>query len=471
MFARSSPRQRRHPGVGSVAAFALMTAATFAAGPDPQRGDSRPNIVFILADDLGSSDLGCYGSPFIATPNLDRMAAEGTRFTNAYSGSPVCAPARGVLMTGRHTGHARIRANSPRVGGQLEPFAGGREGGMRLSLEPSDFTVAELVRGAGYATGIAGKWGLGEAGSAGTPNRQGFDEWLGYLNQNHASYHYPEYLDHNEGRREIPENAGGRTVVYGDDLCADFGLEFVRRHAGRPFFLYLPFTLPHALMQVPDLGAYAARDWPADAKTYAAMVTRLDSYVGRLLAELDRLGLARNTIVFFASDNGPAKAARSDFLRSAGSLRGRKGSVYEGGIRVPLLVRWPGRVPAGRVSDTPWMFVDFIPTCATLAGLPVPAGIDGVDFLPHLTGREPAPAERPLYWEMPEDGVLWQAARLGRWKAVRPAAGRPVELYDLAADPAESSDVAATHPDVTARLRAFLDASHQPSPHWPNPAP
>lgn len=456
------------PLLGLAVGCALPAAAQH-PGPDAAVAEARrPNIIFIMADDLGYGDLGSYGGKAIRTPHLDRLAAEGTRFTQAYAGSPVCAPSRCVLLTGRHTGHARIRDNNPQVGGELEQFAGGAEGGIRLSLTEADRTVAELLQPAGYATGIAGKWGLAEPGTAGTPNRRGFDAWLGYLNQNHAPYYYTDYLDENDGIRRIPENADGRRQVYSNDLFSDFAVEFVRRHRDRPFFLYLPYTIPHNRMEVPDLGAYADRDWPEDAKTYAAMVTRLDGYVGRLLEELDRLGLDENTVVFFTSDNGPLRAPRSDLLGSAGGLRGYKTTLHEGGIRVPMLVRWPGRVPAGRVSEEPWMFADFLPTCAELAGLPVPAGADGRSVVPILTAAQATLGERPLYWEVPRDR-LHQAVRLGRWKAVRSGRDQPLELYDLAVDPAERSNVAATHPAVADRLRQVLDNSHQPSPHWPVP--
>lgn len=449
-----------------MAALGLLGAAL---GPDVAAaalGDRRPNIIFILADDLGYGDLGCYGSRTIATPQLDRLAREGTRFTSVYSGSPVCAPSRAVLLTGLHTGHARIRHNSPRAGGELEKFAGGAEGGVRLSLTDSDRTVAEFLRYAGYATGMAGKWGLGEPGTAGTPNRRGFEEWLGYLNQNHAAYYYTDHLDENEGLRRIPENESGRRVVYSNDLLADFAVDFVRRHRAGPFFLYLPFTIPHERMEVPALGDYANRDWPEDAKIYAAMVTRLDSYVGRLLDELQRLALTDNTIIFFSSDNGPARKPRMELHRSAGGLRGHKVTLQEGGIRVPMLVRWPGRVPAGRVSDEPWMFADLFPTCAVLAGRAPPPGLDGINVLPVLTGESDTLGERPLYWEMPEER-LQQAVRLGRWKALRTGLDQSLMLHDLAVDPIESTDVAAQHPEITARLRAILDSSHKPSPHWP----
>ncbi len=430
------------------------------------RTDPRPNIIFIMADDLGYGDLGCFGSDKIKTPNIDRLAAEGTRFTHAYAGSPVCAPSRCVLLTGLHTGHARIRDNNPVVGGELEPFDGGREGGIRLSLTTDDRTVAELLKPVGYATGVAGKWGVGEAGSAGTPTKHGFDVWLGYLNQNHAPYYYTGYLDENEGRREIPENAGGKRAVYSNDLLSDFAVDFVRRHHARPFFLYLPYTIPHNLMEVPDLGEYAARDWPEDAKIYAAMITRLDGYVGRLMAELKRLGLDEKTLVFFTSDNGPLKGDRCELLGSAGGLRGYKSTLYEGGIRVPMIARWTGRVPAGRTSDEPWMFADLFPTCAGLARIPAPAGLDGRSVLTVLTGAAATLGVRTLYWEHPRER-LHQAVRRGRWKAVRFGMNQPPEIYDLAADPRESRNVAASHPDVVTLLARAMDRAHTPSPHWP----
>jgi arylsulfatase A-like enzyme len=369
-------------------------------------------------------------------------------------------------MTGLHAGHARIRDNNPDVGGELEKFADGAEGGVRLSLEASDYTVGELLKSAGYATGVSGKWGIGEPGTEGTPNKQGFDEWLGYLNQNHAPYFYTDYLDENEGIRRIPENANGARVVYSNDLMADFSVDFVQRHKNGPFFLYLPYTIPHNLMEVPDLGDYAKEDWPEDAKIYAAMVTRLDSYVGRLLAELERLGIADNTIVFFTSDNGPLKGARASLLDSAGGLRGYKSDLYEGGIRVPMIVRWPGHIEAGATSEEPWMFADFMRTCAELAGVEAPEGIDGVSVAGVLKGDVATLGERSLYWEFPRDR-LHQAIRRGNWKAIRFGMDQPVELYDLSTDPAESHDIAADHPAVATSLADEMTLAHTATPHWP----
>ncbi|MFM9080741.1 MAG: arylsulfatase, partial [Opitutaceae bacterium] len=445
--------------------LACLLACLPSASPAAAAGKAaRPNIIFILADDLGYADLGCYGSKHIATPHLDRLASQGTRFTQCYAGSPVCAPSRGVLMTGLHTGHGRIRDNMPKVGGTLEPYADGSEKGIRLSLSPADHTIAQSLQAAGYATGMTGKWGLGEEGSEGVPRKRGFDEFLGYLNQNHAAYYYTDYLDGIDGRKPVPANAGGRTGAYSNDLFADFAVDFVRRHRGRPFFLYLPFTIPHNRMEVPDLGAYADRPWPQDAKIYAAMVSRLDGYVGRLMAELENVGLAGNTAVFFTSDNGVLPGPRARLLGSAGPLRGFKGTIHEGGLRVPMIVRWPGRVPAGRESAEPWMFVDFFPTALELAGLPPRPGLDGLSVVPLLTGRVASLGERALYWEYPQKR-LQQAIRLGRWKGVRVGLDQPLELYDLAADVAESTNVAGRHPEIVRELERRLASARVPTPH------
>ncbi len=419
-----------------------------------------PNIVFIMADDLGYGDLGCYGSKYIRTPNIDRLATQGMRFTDCYSGSPVCAPARSVLMTGLHSGKTLFRANIPAAGGVIEPFG---EGDMRLSMSNAETTIAEILRAAGYRTGGFGKWGLGEPGSDGTPTKKGFQEWLGYLNQNHAAYYYPEYLDRNDGVLKIPENAGGMRAVYSNDLLTKFGLEFMRKNRGNALFLYMPYTVPHELMEVPDLGEYSGKDWPNDARVYAAMVSRFDAYVGRLLNEIDKLGLAENTLVIVTSDNGPVAKKRSDILNSTGGLRGYKGTVYEGGIRVPMIVRLPSLVPTGRTSDAPWMFADFLPTCLELARMKLPVMTTGVSVVSLLRGQPTG--ERPIYWEYPTD-KLSQAVRKGQWKAVRHGRGA-VELYDLKTDRAERTDLAARHPEIVHELVAVMEREHVPSPYWP----
>jgi arylsulfatase A-like enzyme len=426
----------------------------------------RPNILFIMADDLGYADLGSYGQTKIRTPHLDRLARQGTRFTDVYAGAPVCAPSRCVFMTGQHTGHCLIRGNGPRVGGTIEYFG---EGSRRLSLTNDDRTVAEALREAGYVTGAVGKWGLGEPGTAGTPNRRGFDEWYGYLNQNHAPYYYTDYLWRNERKESIPENRDGRRGRYSHDLLTDEAVAFLQRNRERPFFLYLPFTIPHRRFEVPSLESYAKEDWPEEAKIFAAMVTRLDRDVGRVLSELDRLGLAPNTVVFFTSDNGAEKKPFENVFGSSGSFRGHKGTVYEGGLRVPMLVRWPEKVAAGKVDASVWWFADVFPTLLALAGAsPTREKLDGVNILPTLRGEsQPALASRHLYWEDPGKRLV-QGVRRGNWKAIRHGAGSALELYDLKADVGETRNVAASQPEVVAGFERYLAGARIPSPHWPD---
>lgn len=447
---------------GLVQGAAALLASRLAAAPR-----RPPNIVFVLADDLGWGDLGCYNQQFVATPRLDRLAAEGTRFTDAYAGSTVCAPSRCCLMTGLHTGHARIRGNA------LVP------------LRPDDLTVAELLRRAGYATGLFGKWGLGEPGTSGVPTRKGFDEFFGYLNQVHAHNYYPSYLWRGEERvplenvvpNERPDGGGVASVKkqYSHDLIVTEALDFIRRHQDRPFFLYLATTIPHANneagregMEVPELGQYADAPWPPAERARAAMITRLDRDVGRLVDRLDELGLGRDTVVFFSSDNGPHREGGSDpeVQDANGPLRGIKRDLYEGGIRVPMIVRWPGRVPAGRVSSVPWAFWDVLPTAAELAGVPAPAGLDGVSVLPALLGERLVNPPPYQYWEFGERGFE-QAVRLDRWKAVRHARTQPVELYDLTCDLGEARDLAATMPELARQLGALMDAAHVDSREFP----
>ncbi len=457
--------------VASLAAvWAILLGPARPAAPAAAPSTDRPNIVFILADDLGYGDLGCYGQKRIQTPHLDRMAADGMRFTDCYAGSTVCAPSRCSLMTGLNTGHARVRGNA------LVP------------LEPDDLTVAEVLKKAGYATAIIGKWGLGEAGSTGIPNRQGFDEWFGYLSQVHAHNYYPEFLWRNQEqmrlRNVVPRESGGRApglggvatkrVDYSHDLFAREALDFLDRHRTDRFFLYLAFTIPHANneagkkgMEVPDHGPYAGKDWPEPEKGRAAMITRMDADVGRFFAKLKELGLDEKTIVFFSSDNGPHRegGANPDFFRCSGPLRGIKRSMHDGGIRVPMIVRWPGRVRAGTTSDLPWAFWDFLPTAAELAGIEPPKEIDGISVVPTVLGEGNQKRHEFLYWEFHEGGSQ-QAVRMGPWKAVRPW-GAPLQLYDLRTDLGEAKDVAAENPDVVAKIEAYLKTARTESEHWP----
>jgi len=425
-----------------------------------------PNIVFILADDLGYGDLGCYGQARIKTPHLDRLAAEGTRFTQAYAGSTVCAPSRCALMLGQHTGHCRVRGNA------------------RVPLRPEDVTVAEVLKSAGYATGIVGKWGLGEPDTSGVPTRQGFDYWFGYLNQHHAHNYWPTYLWRNEERvalkNVVPnEDAQGGGVAserieYSPDLFQKEALEFIRRHKDRPFFLYYATTIPHANneagkqgMEIPSDAPYSGEDWPPQEKNFAAMVTRLDRDVGELMALLKDLGLDGDTLVLFSSDNGPHREGGHDptFFASSGAVRGIKRDLYDGGIRVPMIARRPGHVPAGAVSDHVWAFWDLLPTAAELAGVACPDGLDGRSVVPALLGR-PQPAAEFLYWEFHER-VFTQAVRMGQWKAVRKGLARKLELYDLRRDLREERDVSADEPAIVQRIEAYLKTARTDSADFP----
>ncbi|UCC98701.1 MAG: arylsulfatase [Phycisphaerales bacterium] len=448
------------------------------AGRMGAAGANKPNIIFILADDLGYGDLGCYGQKTIQTPNVDRLAVQGMRFTDHYAGSTVCAPSRCCLMTGLHTGHAFIRGNA------------------RIPLRPSDVTVAELLKGAGYTTGIIGKWGLGEPETTGIPNKKGFDYWFGYLNQRHAHNYYPEYLWRDQekvkldnevnhvigGRDRTPGGVATKRVEYSHDLFAEEALGFVEKNKDKSFFLYLALTIPHANneagskgMEVPSFGPYADKDWPDPQKGHAAMITRMDSDVGRLMARLKTLGLDNKTLVMFSSDNGPHKegGGDSEFFKSSGPLRGYKRALYEGGIRVPLIARWPGRIKAGTVSNHISAFWDLLPTCCELAGVQAPEGIDGVSMVPALLGRDGGQVKHEyMYWEFHEQGKR-QAVRMGDWKGVRQNVAKnpdgPIELYNLKNDVGETKNVADRNPAIVERIEEYMKAAHVPSEHWPLP--
>ncbi len=446
-----------------------------------------PNIVFIMADDLGYGDLGCYGQKIIKTPNLDRLAAEGMRFTDAYAGCTVCAPSRSVLMTGRHMGHTSIRANT---------------GGV--SLLDEDVTVAEVLSKAGYMCGAFGKWGLGDVGSPGVPWKQGFRDFAGYLHQIHAHYQYPGFLYFNEEVNPYRENYGGYKDRYANDEIVKIAAGFLREAAlkKKPVFLYVPLTLPHLELLVPadsmqpydkiivedgiyrdPRNHYAPQSKPRTA--YAGMVSRVDRYVGQLIDTMKQAGLDDNTIYFFCSDNGTATPIWNDkgYFNSAGPFRGHKTNFYEGGIRTPMIVRWKGRIKPGSVSNLPWYFADVMPTLAELAGAAAPPDIDGISILPTLLGKGTQKKHEYLYWELPRydkatgtfpDEVPMQAVRMGNWKAVRPKPGAPLELYDLSKDIAEKNDVAARFPNIVKKMEAICRSARQaPRPqkdienqHW-----
>ena len=464
----------RLPGLHRCAVLLLLLCG---AGSLPAAEQPRArNIVFILADDLGYADLGCYGQKKIRTPHLDRMAAEGLRFTQFYSGSPVCAPSRCVLMTGQHTGHAHVRTNQ-----SVKP-----EG--QTPIPADSVTIAKLLKARGYATAAIGKWGLGPTGSSGDPNRQGFDLFYGYNCQGHAHNHYPTYLWRNDQREGLNNDGTYKGRQHSHDLFETEALKFIQDHKDRPFFLYVPFTIPHVSLQVPEdslkeyLGQFDDKPYwgeegylphPTPRAAYAAMVTRMDRSVGRILEQLKKLNLDDNTLVIFSSDNGPTHGrvggADSAFFASAGPLRGLKGSLYEGGIRVPCLVRWPGKVKAGRTSDLPAAFYDVLPTLCAVTGAAPPKDTDGLSFLPTLLEKGEQQRHEFLYWEFPSYGGQ-QAVRLGDWKGVRQQllkGNTRIELYNLADDPGEKTDVAAKHPEIVARIEKVMKEQHRPSELFP----
>lgn len=477
----------------ALACLALLAPAGASERP--------PNILLVLADDLGWGEIGAHGQRIIRTPTIDRLAAEGMRFDQAYSGSPVCAPSRCVLLTGLHTGHAVVRGNTEVGGwGPDDP-----EGQRPLPAET--LTLAELLRERGLATGAFGKWGLGGPGSSGHPCYQGFDRFYGYLCQRVAHNYYPTHLWSNhdvdvlDGNRwfsahqrldEAPESyARFSGEVYAPDRMLEEATEFVRANAERPFFLYYPTPVPHAALQVPadSLADYAGHldeepylgrqgylPHPEPRAAYAAMVTRLDRDVGTLLDLLDELELARDTLVIFTSDNGPTfnGGTDSDFFESRGPWREGKTTVYEGGLRVPFLVRWPGRVAPGSVSGHQTAFQDLLPTLVEAAGGTPPPGLDGLSLLPVLLGQEDAPTHDFLYWEYPErDGQM--ALLRGDWKLVRRnLRGREGteprdELYHLPSDPGETTSLHAERPDLVAELRALALTARVPNPDFPLP--
>jgi len=475
-----------------VAALPLLLGACAPEAPPPP-----PNIIYMLADDLGYGELGSYGQTKIRTPHLDALAQAGMRFTQHYAGSPVCAPSRGTLMTGLHTGHSQIRDNFE-VGGYPDPDELGQ-----MPLDSGTFTIGSLLQEAGYVTGAIGKWGMGGRGTIGQPHHQGFDYFFGYLDQQLAHNYYPTHLwrhgerveldneyfhPHQRFEGEDPNDPAEYEQYAGNeyslDVMADDALRFLDEHSDEPFFLYLPFTIPHLALQVPDSslveyeGAFDEEPYLGDRSylphyrpfsAYAGMITRMDAHIGRILARLEEWGLSENTLVMFTSDNGATYTGGVDaeYFDSSAGLRGLKGSVYEGGVRVPLIARWPGRIAPGSTSDHVSAFWDMMPTLAELVGAPTPVGLDGVSFLPSLVGEPEQVEHPPLYWE---HHGLWngaQAVRIGQWKGVRLGghddANAPIELYDLDVDPNETTDLAADHPDVVARVREVMESRTESS--------
>ena len=470
-----------HRLIAIVVCSLLMLNVAFKA-----RGQEKPNIIFILVDDLGYGDLGCYGQKLIKTPRLDKMAAEGMRFTDFYAGNTVCAPSRSVLMTGQHMGHTHVRGNAS--GPDM----------AKQSLRDEDVTVAEVLKSAGYRTALCGKWGLGDdapGGKTGLPRKQGFDFFYGYLNQVHAHNYYPEFLWRNETKEpqgnvveRMDRTYGGFTggwatkrIAYSHDQIAGEALNFVRENAGskEPFFLYLSLTIPHANneatrstgdgQEVPDYGIYSDKDWSNQDKGQAAMISRMDADVGRLLDLLQELRIDENTVVMFSSDNGPHNEGGHNVERfdPGGPLQGMKRDLTEGGIRVPMIVRWPGKTPAGTISNHVGYFGDLMATASELSGGVAPDNIDSISFAPTLFGKADQQTQHQyLYWEFYEQGGK-QAVRSGNWKAIRmPWMTGKTQLFDLSKDIGEESDVADQFPGQVRKLEAMMAEAHRPHPAW-----
>jgi arylsulfatase A-like enzyme len=464
----------------------LLNAGLPALAQRPK--NAPPNIVYILSDDLNWGDTGPFGQQKIKTPNIDQIAREGILFTQAYAGNSVCAPSRSCLMQGKHPGHARVRDNNYQA--------------YRESLQPGDYTVAAMLQHAGYKTGLFGKWGLSNYDQPGLPNDMGFDEFFGYLNQQHAHNFYPQYLYHNKERVYYPENgehykmenyskpnpydADGKVLPlgisdpskakYAFDEYAARGEDFIRNNKDKPFFLYLAYTIPHGMLIVPDLGEYKDKDWGMQYKQWAAMITRMDTEIGRVLALLKSLNLDDNTLIIFSSDNGNPTGHDKEYIKdkstptigqffnAASPTRGQKGDGYDGAFHVPALARWTNHIKPGTVSDLPWAFWDFLPTAADVAGVKPPADIDGISILPTLLNKGTQKKHEFLYWEFEGN----QSVRYGKWYGRRVKGGE-VELYDLVADPKQSRDESAANPAVAAHIKEIMIREHTPSDVWPSP--
>ena len=442
----------------------------------------KPNVVFIIADDLGYGDLSCFGQEKFQTPNIDKLALNGTRFTSTYSGTTVSAPSRASLLTGLHTGHTPIRGNK-----ELAP-----EG--QFPLPADTYSIFTLFKDAGYTTGAFGKWGLGQPGSVGDPNNQGVDDFFGYNCQLLAHNYYPSHLWHNQTRIDFPDNDNGAFGTYSQDLIQEYTLSFIRENKDNPFFLFVPTVVPHAELIVPEdsiiqsfrgkypekahkgtdsgpgfrKGGYMSQEYPN--AMYAAMVTRLDNYVGEIIDELKRQGVYENTLIIFTSDNGPHREGGNnpDFFNSNGVFRGYKRDLYEGGIKVPTIASWQGNIPTGESSDLTYAFWDYLPTFADLLGSDIDHNIDGISVLPTLLGKEGQKEHEYFYFEFQEIGGR-QAVVKGNWKLLHQnirSENPTYELYNLASDPSEVHNVIELYPEISEELKQIMKDARTEDENW-----
>jgi arylsulfatase A-like enzyme len=429
-------------GLGAAALITPGCAQT----PHRTAQGKKPNIIYIMIDELGYFELSCMGNKYIETPNIDHMATEGMRFTQALAGGPVCAPTRCVLMTGQHTGHCTVRKNS-----QVWP------------MRAEDVTVAELLKKAGYATGGFGKWGCGDRGTTGVPEKHGFDIFFGYYNQTHAHSFFPNYLVRNGEKIPLEGNTGDfyKGKQFSHYLIFDESIKFIRENKDKPFFCYCAWTPPHGQWGIPDDDPdwlyYKDKPWPGvpkAAKVYAAMVKMVDRQIGQIFDLLKKLDLDDNTIVFVCGDNG-GRGGFNNFFDPNRHFRGQKGNLYEGGLRIPMFVRWPGKIKPALVSDHLWYFPDVMPTLTELAGVEPPDNIDGISIVPTLLGQRAAGRKQKmhkfLYWEHKQQ----VAVRMGNFKAVKPGRNKPFELYDLSKDISEKDNIASEHPDLLNQMKTF----------------
>ncbi len=441
----------------------LRTAAFFAvcfAGLVCDAADRKPNFIFVLSDDIAQGDLGCYGQKLIQTPRLDQMAAEGTRYMQAYCGTSVCAPSRSSFFTGLHTGHCPVRGNY-----EVPP-----EG--QLPLPDKTVTIAEVAKTAGYSTATFGKWGMGFFTSTGAPARQGVDHFFGYNCQRHAHSYFPTYLWDDDQAIILPGNDGQKVgKTYAQKLIQDDMIRWLKSQGDDPFMMFYAITLPHGRHEIDDYGIYNDKPWTNKQKAYAAQVTRVDSDMGQLVDTLREMKIDDDTLIVFTGDNGSSFSPKSEigkrFDQASNGLRGFKRGLYEGALRQAALAWWPGTVPAGRVDDQPWAFWDMMPTFVELSGATPPAGYetDGLSLVSYLKGGD-APKRDYFYWELHEDKPI-QAARWGNWKAVRSGIDKPIQIYNLETDAAESKNVAASRAELVAKAESIFKEAHRPDPNWP----